>query len=252
MQHDIAWEDRDANLARLAGMVDAVAGDGAEVVVLAEMFATGFSMDADRVAEGPEGPSTGFLVDAAARNHAWVCGSIALRTDPDGPASNVLTVAGPAGELVRYAKVHPFTYSGEHEHYRAGDALVTVPIGTLRCTLFVCYDLRFADEFWASAHHTDCYLVVANWPAARREHWTTLLRARAIENQAWVVGVNRVGAGGGQDYAGDSCIIDPWGTPVATAGAGEEVIAADVDPAAVADARARFPVLADRRPHWAP
>ena len=114
-------------------------------------------------------------------------------------------------------------------------------------SLFVCYDLRFADEFWALAADTDAYLVVANWPAKRRLHWQTLLRARAIENQAYVVGVNRVGSGGGIDYRGDSAIIDPVGEVLASGAGGETVLFADVDPDHVASTRAHFRFLQDRR-----
>ena len=106
---------------------------------------------------------------------------------------------------------------------RRGTAHVTAVVDGLRLTLFVCYDLRFADEFWATAEGTDAYLVVANWPERRRHHWTTLLHARAIENQAYVVGVNRVGEGDGLVYTGDSRIVDPWGEAVATA-AGRETL----------------------------
>ena len=116
-----------------------------------------------------------------------------------------------------------------------------------RLSLFVCYDLRFADEFWSLAGDTDCYIVVANWPAMRREHWNTLLHARAIENQAYVVGVNRVGTGGGLDYAGDSAIIGPFGDEVVVGDDRERVLVGEVDPAVVSDIRARFPFLVDRR-----
>ena len=114
-------------------------------------------------------------------------------------------------------------------------------------SLFVCYDLRFADEFWGVADQTDLYVVPANWPAARRHHWRSLLVARAIENQAYVVGVNRVGHGGKLDYAGDSAIIDPMGEVLATAAGIETVLVADVDPAMVTATRAQYPFMADRR-----
>ncbi|MEP6660111.1 MAG: nitrilase-related carbon-nitrogen hydrolase, partial [Acidimicrobiales bacterium] len=112
---------------------------------------------------------------------------------------------------------------------------------------FVCYDLRFADEFWALAHDTDCYLIVANWPESRRHHWQSLLVARAIENQAYVVGVNRVGEGGRLGYSGDSRIIDPLGEVIAGGARTEATLIAEVDPAMVRDVRARFPFLQDRR-----
>ncbi len=153
----------------------------------------------------------------------------------------------PTGPSHRYRKIHPFTYGGEHEKFAAGDTRVTVDVDGVRCSLFVCYDLRFADEFWPLAPGTDCYVVVANWPAARRDHWRTLVRARAIENQAFVVAVNRVGRGGKLDYAGDSAVIGPFGEVDAEAeGAVETVLLADVDPARVAATRARYPFLQDR------
>ena len=119
----------------------------------------------------------------------------ARRRGDDRRPYNSFVLAGPDGTVHRYRKIHPFTYGGEDKHVRPGDELVTVEIGGLRVSPFVCYDLRFADEFWQRAAQTDVYLVPANWPASRRLHWQTLLQARAIENQAYVVGCNRVGDG---------------------------------------------------------
>ena len=117
----------------------------------------------------------------------------------------------------------------------------------VRVTPFICYDLRFADLFWDVAADTDLYLVPANWPGVRREHWMALLRARAIENQAYVVGVNRVGSGDGLEYTGDSRIIDPLGEIVQAAPAGDvTTLWATIDPARVVDVRKRFPFMADR------
>jgi len=251
VQHDIVWEDPAANFARLAPLVADAAGRGAGLVVLTEMYSTGFSPHTERIAEPVGGPSTAFLVEQAGAHGAWVCGSVPERTAGDERPTNCLVLAGPRGELHRYAKIHPFSYAGEHERFASGDRLVTVDVDGLRVSLFVCYDLRFADEFWGLAPDTDCYVVVASWPAARREHWRTLLRARAIENQAYVVAVNRAGTGGGLDYAGDSAIIGPFGEELAVAAdsgpVGEEqVLVADVDPAHVAAVRARYPFLQDR------
>jgi len=141
----------------------------------------------------------------------------------------------------------PFSFAGEHERYEAGDSYLTVDVDGLRVTLFVCYDLRFADEFWACARDTDLYVVPANWPEPRREHWRTLLRARAIENQAYVVGVNRVGAVKNLVHVGDSVILDPLGRVLAEAGPDETVLSAEVDAATVAAVRREFPFLVDRR-----
>lgn len=248
VQHDIVWEDPPATFARLRPWIAAAAGAGARLVVLTEMFSTGFSMDAERVAEPPDGPSTSFLRDEAARHGLWLCGSVPVRDRPGELPANVCTLAGPDGQLHRYAKIHPFSYAGEHEHYRAGDELVTVDVEGVRTSLFVCYDLRFADEFWQLAAGTDLYVVVANWPERRRRHWQALLLARAIENQAYVIGVNRVGAdGSGVTHVGDSVIVDPLGEVLASAAGGEALLVAEVDPAVVAAVRERYPFLRDRR-----
>jgi predicted amidohydrolase len=158
-----------------------------------------------------------------------------------------LVLAAPDGGLHHYDKIHPFSYGREHEHYDAGDVFLTVDVEGLRTSFFVCYDLRFADEFWALAPTTDCYVVVANWPESRRAHWRALLVARAIENQAYVVGANRVGEGGKLDYAGDSMIVDPLGEVLASAARTETIISAEVEAAVVAKVRAEFPFLPDRR-----
>jgi predicted amidohydrolase len=252
VQHDIVWEDPEATCRRLAPMVATAVEDGARLVVLSEMFASGFSMDTERVAEAPDGVSTSFLLGQAAKHGVWVCGSVPLRGEGGALPTNSLLLAAPDGALHRYDKIHPFSYSGEHERYAAGAEHVTVDVEGLRVSLFVCYDLRFADEFWSEADRTDCYVVPANWPSSRRAHWRVLLRARAIENQAYVVGVNRVGTGGTLEYVGDSRIIGPMGQVLADAppvdGAGvKRILTVDVDPAQVAQTRAEYPFLADRR-----
>lgn len=267
VQHDIAWEDAPATRARVAPLIGQAAAAGARLIVLTEMYATGFSMRPERIAEPPGGPNEQFLADQAAAHGVWLLGSIAqwAKEDPDTRATeperteldkrraqNVAVLAGPDGQRHRYAKIHPFSYAGEHEHYRAGTEFLTVTVEELRVSVFVCYDLRFADEFWALAPDTDIYVVVANWPEPRREHWKTLLRARAIENQAYLVGVNRVGTGDDIRYTGDSVILDPLGRPLAEASLVETVLVAEADAGEVKRIRDRFPFLADRRPAGQP
>jgi predicted amidohydrolase len=247
VQHDIVWEDPAANFAHLAPMIAHAARDGARLVVCAEMFSTGFSMKTDRVAEPVDGASVQFLIEQAREHEVWLCASLPERAAPGDRPFNQLVLASPTGVAHRYAKIHPFGYGREDEHYASGDRFLTVDIDGLRCSFFVCYDLRFADEFWALAHDTDCYVIPANWPDTRREHWMALLRARAIENQAYVVGVNRVGDGGRLHYSGDSMIIDPMGEVLASGGNTEQIITADVDAARVKQVRAEFPFLQDRR-----
>ncbi len=252
VQHDIVWNDRDANCARLAPMITHAVGAGASLVVLTETFSVGFGFDAPDFTTEPEGgPSSQFLSTQARQHGVWVGGSCPeIRSDApadDQRPSNSFVLAAPDGTQHRYRKIHPFSFAGEDRFVRPGDELVTVDVDGVRVSMFVCYDLRFADEFWGLAPGTDLYVVPANWPAARRAHWTSLLRARAIENQAYVVGVNRVGSGGGIEYVGDSQIIDPLGELLATGSRAETIVLADVSTDHVASVRDRFRFLADRR-----
>ena len=245
VQHDIVWEAREANYARLAPQVARAAAAGAQFVLLSETFSTGFSMTPG-IGEPEDGPSAEFLRTQAARHGVWVAGSCP-ETDTDGELPyNCFVLAGPDGSTHRYRKIHPF--ADERNRFRSGDGPVTVQVGDLRVTPVICYDLRFADVFWQTGPDTDVYLVPANWPGARRHHWTALLQARAIENQAYVIGCNRVGtAGDGTEHAGDSRVVSPMGELLATAAGVETLVLADVDPAEVAATRERFRFLADRR-----
>ena len=246
VQHDIVWEDADETRERVRPLIAAAADEGARLIVLTEMFATGFSMNPEKVAEDEGGPSELFLLDRAAKHDAHLIASIAQR-GRDGRYRNNAIVAAPDGAVHRYAKIHPFSFAGEHERYEAGDKHLTVPIEGLNVSVLICYDLRFADEFWALAPHTDLYVVPANWPQPRHEHWRALLKARAIENQAYVLGVNRVGLAKDLPHSGGSALIDPMGQALVEGDRDEAVLVADADAAVVADVRAKFPFLADRR-----
>ena len=246
IQPDTDWEDPDANFARLWPMLEKAAAAGARLALLPEMFSTGFSMATETVAEAPDGASESFVREAAATLGLYVGGSCPIRPPGAARPYNRFVVYGPGGDHASYDKIHPFGFGGESEHYASGASGLTLEIEGVRCTVFICYDLRFADRFWEAARTTDCYLVPANWPAARAEHWRTLLRARAIENLAYVVGVNRVGVGDGLAYAGGSLVVGPFGEVLAEAGETEEVLVAEIEPERVAATRARYPVLEDR------
>jgi len=251
LQHDIVWNDREANFARLAPMIAAAAGAGAGLVLCTETFSTGFAVDEPDLGEPEGGPSSSFLSAQADEHGIWVGGTCpelpAGANDDDRRPYNTFVLAAPDGTVHRYRKIHPFTFGGEDKSFRAGGDLITVEIGGLRVSPLVCYDLRFADEFWQLADATDVYLVPANWPDKRRLHWQVLLQARAIENLAYVVGVNRVGEGGRLGYCGDSRIVDPVGELLATAAGVETMLLADLSGERVAEVRDRFRFLQDRR-----
>jgi predicted amidohydrolase len=249
VQHDVAFEDPSWTCGHLAPLVEGAAREGAQLVVLTEMFATGFSMSPERVAE----PATGgvgarFLLDMAAGTGAAVCGSLPVRDDPSSQPVNRFLCAFPDGTTVGYDKVHPFSYGGEDKHYAAGSSVSTFQWERTALTPFVCYDLRFADLFWPVATSTDCYLVVANWPSPRQSHFRALAVARAIENQAYVLATNRVGTGGGLHYGGGTIAVGPFGEVLAEAGDGEETLHVEVSPDRVREVREAYPFLRDRRP----
>jgi len=243
---DLAWEDVPENHRRAALLLEEAAAGGARLALLPEMFSTGFSMDSRRIAQPPGGPSESFLREQSARLDLWILASVPEAGEPS--PRNMALLVSPDGSVVRYAKIHPFSYAGEDRVYTAGDRVVTAEIEGMRVTPLVCYDLRFPEPFRTAADETDLFAVVANWPDQRREHWRALLRARAIENQAYVAGVNRAGDGNGLHYAGDSAAIAPLGETIVEAEDRDQVLFADVDPGIVRKLRSRFPALNDRRP----
>lgn len=226
---DTAWQDPAENRAR----VEAALGS-AELAVFPELTFSGFTME-----PVPDPEAEPFLQRLAARRgQALIAGYVG-----DGPA-NVAVAVDRNGRVVgRYEKLHPFSYAGEHEHYRAGDALPVFELDGLKAAVLICYDLRFPEAFREAAlHGAEAIFVIANWPKARVHHWRALLVARAIEDQCYVVGVNRVGSDPEVEYESSSMAVDPMGE-VLLEGPGT----VDLDPARVAEVRSEFPFLKDVR-----
>ena len=247
LQLDVAWEDRQANFTRVEGFAARAREAGAELLVLPEMFATGFSMNPAFTAEPDDGPTTGFLRGLARRHGLAVLGGLVLH-GAKGRGRNAARLVGPDGEVCStYVKSHLFGFAGEDRHHEAGPGPQSFPLAGGRAAAFVCYDLRFPELFRLVAEACWAVVVIASWPASRQRAWDALLPARAIENQCYVVGVNRVGEGGGELYAGGSAVYDPLGERLADGGAGEGLLLADLDPTRVAELRARLPFLQDRR-----
>lgn len=243
-QWDIAWENRAANYAKARDLA-ARAGDS-DLIVLPEMFSTGFSMNVDKVAEDEPSETEAFLRELARERGAAVLGGL-VRKNPDGWGRNELIAFAPDGaELVRYRKNRCFRYTGEADHYRSGTEVSVFEWGGGKIAPLICYDLRFPELFRrATAKGAELIVVIASWPEVRIEHWITLLRARAIENLAWVVGVNRIGSDPTFDHPGRSLVIDHMGNIVADAGGEEGVVSATIDWEALRAWRAEFPALQD-------
>jgi predicted amidohydrolase len=248
VQLDIAWEDRQANFNRVRALLDASPPRPGALVALPEMFASGFSMNVPAIAEDESRATGQFLAETARRHRIHLIGGL-VTVGPDGRGRNEAVVADPRGQTVcRYQKIHPFVPGKEGQHYTGGDAVVTFGCGDFTVAPFVCYDLRFPEVFRAAAQRgVNLIVVIANWPSPRVEHWTTLLRARAIENQAYVLGVNRCGADPFLPYPGRSTIVDFRGEVLTHAGDAEQIVAADADLPSLRTYRDRLPFLADAK-----
>jgi predicted amidohydrolase len=250
LQWNLAWEDKAENFARVRRMLEQVDVRPGSLLVLPEMFTTGFSLNlaATRQGSPPEGEH--FLADLARCLNATVVGGVVsgAQDDPDR-GRNQCVAFGPEGNLLaRYTKLHPFTPGAEQAVHQAGDRVELFAWQGFRVAPFICYDLRFPEVFrQATQQGATLLLVIANWPARRERHWLTLLQARAIENQAYVVGVNRCGRDPLATYAGRSIVIDPKGILVADAGEDEGCLSAALNLAALQQWRREFPVLADQR-----
>ena len=212
VQQELVWEDIAANLAafeEVLGRID----DPTDLIVLPEMFSTGFSMEPAPIAETMDGSAVNWMREQAGTKEAVVMGSLVI--EEAGAYYNRLVWAAPDGDMGAYDKRHRFRMAGEHEVYAGGDRLTTLEVNGWRIRPFVCYDLRFPIWTRNLDNAYDAAVFVANWPAPRAAHWRQLLRARAIENLSWVVGVNRVGMdGNGREYSGDSAVIAPDGEVV--------------------------------------
>jgi len=244
IQLDLAWEDVEENHRRARRRLEEAKGRGAGFALLPEMFSTGFSMDSARIAQPPGGPSDAFLRGVARELSMWILASVPEAGEPR--PRNMALLAAPDGSVSRYAKIHPFTFGGEHRVYEGGDRVLTARVGDVAVTPFVCYDLRFPEIFrHAVRKGAQLYTVIANWPEPREAHWLALLKARAIENQAFVIGVNRCGRDPKLAYSGRGQILDPRGNVLADGGNQEGVFGAEIDPGLLLTYRKEFPALQD-------
>jgi len=248
-QLDIVWEDKRANYLRVRKLIGGRNPEAGSLFVLPEMFSTGFSMNVPAVQERVPSETETFLQQLAIEFRIYVMGGL-VDKESDGEARNQAVVYSPEGRLLtRYSKVHPFTLGGEAACYRAGTELSFFDWAGMRAALFICYDLRFPEIFRSAVRAgAQLFIVIANWPVKRAGHWVTLLQARAIENQAYVVGVNRSGTDPKFTYPGCSMVVDPHGNVVAELGKEEGIIEATVDLLEVESWRKEFPALQDM--HW--
>lgn len=242
VQTEVAWHDAPANREHFEQLLGTVSG--VDLVVLPEMFTTGFTMASASQAEPEGGATEQWLLVQAQKLNAVITGTVIVRA-ADGSHRNRLLWACPDGQLQHYDKRHLFRMGGEHEHYTAGDKQVTMTLKGWNIRPLICYDLRF--PVWSrDALHTDLLLYTASWPAARRQHWNRLLPARAIENLCYVAAVNRIGVDGNSTlHSGDSQILDFQGETVFNAGQADGVFQMTLSAEELLAYRTRFPAYRD-------
>jgi len=245
IQSSLFWEDKAANLLHFEKQLIPLQGK-TQVAVLPELFSTGFSMQTAILAEPMEGPTVQWMRSMAQQLQLILTGSIMIR-EGDLCFNRLLWVL-PSGELGYYDKRHLFAYAGEDRHYQSGHRRLIASVNGFRINLQICYDLRF--PVWArqqchqGSPEYDILIYVANWPARRRLAWMTLLQARAIENQCYVVGVNRVGVDGHEiDHSGDSMVIDPLGEILFTQTKDPCIHTANLRKDRLQECRQQFPFL---------
>ncbi len=253
IQTNLFWEDKKANLEMLEKKINSIA-QKTEIVILPEMFSTGFTMQVQKLGEKMDGPTVTWMRSIADSKKIILTGSLII--EEDGVYFNRLIWMLPNGEFGYYDKRHLFAYAQEEQFYHPGDKRLIASVNGWKINLLICYDLRF--PVWARQQHVfnadeeithseyDLMIYVANWPERRIHAWKTLLPARAIENQCFVIGVNRVGQdGNGIAYAGDSMVIDPLGTTIYSKTGEEDIFTCVLQKETIESTRRQFPFWKD-------
>lgn len=244
IQSNLHWENKEKNLSMFSNLIKE-ASEESKIVVLPEMFSTAFSMSPEALAESMDGDSVKWMLNQAKASNKLIVGSLIIKDN--NSYYNRLIVAQPNGELQHYNKRHLFRYANEHLNYKGGKDQLIVDIEGVKFAFFVCYDIRF--PVWSRNVNLkyDVAVYIANWPEKRRDHWMTLLKARSIENQAFVIGVNRIGDdGNGIAHSGDSMVFNPLGKKISITKPNEskvETVKLNIE--SLNDYRAKFPAYLD-------
>ena len=252
-QMDIVWEEKEKNKAVCERLVKEAARHQAELIVFPEMTLTGFTMKPEKYGENQKNSKTERFFQTLSEKYktAIIFGYI---EEKEEHYYNMLAMTDGDKMLMKYAKIHPFSYGEESRHYSGGKSIESARFQDLSIGGFICYDLRFPEIFQISSKRSEVIFVIANWPESRVEHWSTLLKARAIENQCYIVGVNRTGEGNGLYYQPSSMVFDPYGRKIEYREQKKggytdktELLYAEIEAQVVRKYRKEFLVKADRR-----
>lgn len=245
-QMDIIWEDKKKNMEKVKKLMEQAGKQNIDLLVFPEMTLTGFTMNTNLAGEEMLfSPTLRFFKEASKQYHMAM--AFGFVEDFGEEYYNKLMIVSEGRIIYDYDKIHPFSYSDEGKHYIGGHEVKTTRLMNMELSGFVCYDLRFPEIFQAVSGQADMILVIANWPKERILHWETLLRARAIENQSYIIGVNRIGKGNDIEYIESSMAFDPQGERLTKPHSKSELMVVDVDPERVKQVRRKFPCKQDRQ-----
>jgi len=255
IQFDIIWENKQANHQHLEALLQKQQPEPGSLIVLPELFDVGFTLNTEHLSEEVTNfASEKWCAHIAQKYQIYLQGaSIRQPNNPPKKATNNAIVFNPEGKLIcRYEKIVPFSGGNEHEKYQGGKSLASFNWNGLRVCPLICYDLRFPELWRLAVTDLNCQMFTcgASWPAQRSHHWTTLLTARAIENQSFVIGVNRTGNDPSIAYDGHSIILDPLGRTLTQAGPQPTIIHAPIDTKTIQQWRKQFPALNDIKRNW--
>ncbi len=246
-QMDILWESKKENYKKAEVFIKRASKEACNIIVFPEMFNTGFSMSISSIAEDMNGETASLLSELAKKYAINLIAGFSVKSPDKGKGRNLAVAYDRKGSLIMtFTKLHSFTFAREDKYYVSGEETVVFNIEGMSSSLFICYDLRFPEIFRSIAKRVQVVFIIANWPSSRKEHWETLLKARAIENQCFVIGVNRAGTDGkGLHYSGASHIFDPSGDDICSGSEEEELLICEFDPLEVREVRSKFPFLHD-------
>lgn len=246
-QIDIYWEQKEENKKKCSQMIQEAKEKGVDFIVFPEMTLTGFSMNTELIAESQENSDTiSYFRKEAVKNQISVGFGVVIKGEKK--AENKFIIMDCSGTILTdYSKIHPFSFGEENEHYIKGEQVVNCQLNDFTISPLICYDLRFPEIFQVCSRKSNLIVVIANWPTIRRGHWITLLKARAVENQCFIAGVNRFGDGNGVDYSGDSIVVNPYGEIITHCLPSEGLIVTDINVKLAEEYRKEFRLKDDRR-----
>lgn len=245
VQMNIEWEDIYSNMNKMEEFIGEASEKKVELLLFPEMTLTGFTMDITKHIFSEE-EIIRWISKIAVKNNISIGIGFGILIDKKGLNKYVI-ISHKGKVLCDYSKIHPFSYSGEDKKYYKGIDIVSANLGDIKITPFICYDLRFPEIFQIASKKSNLICVAANWPKEREKHWITLLIARAIENQCYIAGVNRIGKGNGIEYSGSSMIIDPEGNVLNSINSDEGIIISEISEDNVKNIRKMFTLKRDRR-----